>query len=518
MQTIAEDLDAAALWSRYLASGDEGAFATLVLSHIDLVHGVARRLLPDQPHLADDVTQTVFCDLARKAGEIPVGVNLPGWLHRHTCFTARKMLRGEFRRDRREHAAAMNPIPDEPSADALWLGVRPLLDEALLELEEPDRQALLLRFLQGKPFKTLALAFAVSEDAARMRVGRALNRLRDVLERKGVTTTADALGHSLAAHAALAAPMALAGWVTAAAMSASAATTTAVVAGLTLKKAVAIAAAAAVVVSGVLLVQQKRNEIRGLRDEVWTLRPLQEQVRQLEERNNRLAGQLPGADEVAAARKLLDEVTKLRGRLTAAETAQSNALAEVAAALAATNGMVGFVQGELPIKTFSAYTQKTITPGQTLLMGGWEMSLGKRTYALLTVEVNKWGQIESQAKFVEGTAVGMDAVGLRPAKGSEWKYVVSEVMDSDQTKKLFADMGQNGGTDVLAAPGMTTANGRQAQIAIHDRIQVGGETFQTGPSLEFVPTISADGKSIDLRVMTVISIANTKTEPVPEKP
>jgi hypothetical protein len=36
--------------------------------------------------------------------------------------------------------------------------------------------------------------------------------------------------------------------------------------------------------------------------------------------------------------------------------------------------------------------------------------------------------------------------------------------------------------------------------------------------LEFVPTISADGKSIDLRVMTVISIANTKTEPVPEKP
>jgi DNA-directed RNA polymerase specialized sigma24 family protein len=49
-------------------------------------------------HLAQDVAQTVFIELARKAGNLPHDVVLTGWLHRHTCYTAAKAVRTERRR------------------------------------------------------------------------------------------------------------------------------------------------------------------------------------------------------------------------------------------------------------------------------------------------------------------------------------------------------------------------------------------------------------------------------------
>lgn len=241
----------------------------------------------------------------------------------------------------------------------------------MLELDEPDRRALLLRFLQGQPFKAVAGAFGISEDAARMRVARALDRLRETLERKGVSTTADALGHSLASQAAIAAPVALVGAVTASALSAgSAKAATVVAAGWTLKKLPLAGAASAAAVCGLLFIQHQQGTIRNLRDEAATLRPLVEQVRQLEERNGRLAGLLPQADEVAHTRKLLDQVSALQAKLTVSESSLSNALAEAAAALAATKGMVGFVNAKKPVNSYDVHTQKTLAPGQSVLMGG----------------------------------------------------------------------------------------------------------------------------------------------------
>ena len=523
MQTAA-DFDAAPLWSRYLVTRDERAFATLVLAHIDLVHGTARRLLPDHPHLADDATQTVFCDLARNADQLPPGVNLAGWLHQHTCFTARKLLRGELRRDRREHtAAAMLPTSaDEPSTDTLWLGVRPLLDEAMLELEEPDRRALLLRFLQGQPFKAVAGAFGISEDAARMRVTRALDRLRETLERKGVSTTADALGHSLASQAAIAAPVALAGAVTASALSTgSAKAATVVAAGWTLKKLALAGAASAAAVGGLLLIQHQQSTIRTLRDEAITLRPLAEQVRQLEDRSRHLVGLLPQADEVANARKLLEQVSALQAKLAASESALSNALAEAAAARAATNGMVGFVRAKEPVKTFTAQTRKTIAPGQSVLMGGWEINEGKRTYSLVTVEWNENDQVEAVVKFFVGPAAAMDEAGLRQVARADGNGALADVVDTAQALALFKELERKVGIDTLTGPRVTTLDQRGAQMTILDELQIkgdplGNEGFQTGPSVDLFPMISADRKTIDLQISTSISVPNQT--PLPAEP
>jgi hypothetical protein len=100
-----------------------------------------------------------------------------------------------------------------------------------------------------------------------------------------------------------------------------------------------------------------------LQEEVWNLRPLTNQVRQPEDRNARLAGLLPGADEDASAGTAMDQLILLRRQLAATESASTHALAEAVTARAATNGMASHIHVELPVKTYGVHRQKTFAPG-----------------------------------------------------------------------------------------------------------------------------------------------------------
>jgi hypothetical protein len=82
----------------------------------------------------------------------------------------------------------------------------------------------LLRFFQDKPLKDVATALGIKEDAARMRVTRAIGKLHSLLEKRGVAVSAAALGSIIATEAVTAAPAGLAASVAATAV-ASAATT-----------------------------------------------------------------------------------------------------------------------------------------------------------------------------------------------------------------------------------------------------------------------------------------------------
>src|SRR5438093_13691666 len=101
------------LLRRYADDRSECAFGELVNRYIDLVYSAALRVVNGDTHLAQDVTQTVFVHLARKARSLPRGVVLAGWLHRHTCFTAASAVRTERRRKTREQPAMeMNALDD----------------------------------------------------------------------------------------------------------------------------------------------------------------------------------------------------------------------------------------------------------------------------------------------------------------------------------------------------------------------------------------------------------------------
>src|SRR4029434_1101401 len=99
--------------------------------------------------------------------------------------------------------------------------ITPHLDESLGELKAPDRDAIVLRFLEGRSFAEVAAALGTTEAAAKMRVGRALDRLRGALGRHGVVVTLAALGPALVLHAAPAMSATLLAQTTGAALAAS---------------------------------------------------------------------------------------------------------------------------------------------------------------------------------------------------------------------------------------------------------------------------------------------------------
>lgn len=207
--------DDAELLRRYAKEGANDAFSALVERHVNLVYSAALRQLNGDAHLAADATQLVFTDLARKAGALVGHRVLAAWLFTSTRFVTAKLVRGERRRQVREVEAqlmqAMNH--DDPTAKLDWDRVRPVLDDALGALTPPDREAILLRFFEGRDYAGVGRQLNVTSNTARMRVERALDKLRALLERRGVTSTSAALAAALANQVVLAAPAGLAATV-----------------------------------------------------------------------------------------------------------------------------------------------------------------------------------------------------------------------------------------------------------------------------------------------------------------
>lgn len=197
----------------------EDSFERLVRRYIHLLYSVALRRVGGERALAEEVSQSVFLDLARKAGSLPETVVLGGWLHRHTCFVASKAVRGEARRRRREEEAAVMKEPDAGPPDG-WERLSPVLDEALDRLPSPDRDAIVLRFYEGREFRRVGEALGISEAAAQKRVSRAVDKLRGLLARQGSAGAVSSAGLAslMGAQAVAAAPANLASAAAAAAL------------------------------------------------------------------------------------------------------------------------------------------------------------------------------------------------------------------------------------------------------------------------------------------------------------
>lgn len=293
-----EKIEDADLLRRYVEDGSEAAFAELVRRRIGLVYAVALRQTNGDRHRAEDVCQSVFTDLARKADALRQRPVILGWLHRSAQFAAAGMIRAEQRLHIRENEAQlMKDMLHENQPE--WEKVRPLLDDALSEIEDRDRDVILLRFFDGRPFAEIGRRLRLTENAARMRLERALERLGAALAKRGVNSTSAALAAVLAQPITAATPAGLAASVTGAAL-AQAGTAGGGVALIFGLSKIQIGIAAAIVAGGAtgLILQSRANA--DLRAEIALVQPRALAIAALRDENRRLAAISSEVEELRA--------------------------------------------------------------------------------------------------------------------------------------------------------------------------------------------------------------------------
>ncbi|HEY8502983.1 MAG TPA: sigma-70 family RNA polymerase sigma factor, partial [Gemmataceae bacterium] len=183
------------LLRRYAEARDEAAFAALVHRHAGLVLGVCRRLLGDA-HDAEDACQATFLVLARKAGSVNWQPSVANWLYRTARQIAANARVAARRRARREGRSA---VPEQvPAVDAMPVReVLEVFEEELARLPARYRGPLILCCLEGLARDEAARQLGVPPATLKGQLGRARERLRVALARRGIT-----LGAALVAAAA----------------------------------------------------------------------------------------------------------------------------------------------------------------------------------------------------------------------------------------------------------------------------------------------------------------------------
>jgi RNA polymerase sigma factor (sigma-70 family) len=378
--------DDSALLHRYARTRDEAAFAELVRRYLNLVYFAALRQVGGDAHRAEDVTQNVFTLLARKAASLTRHQTLAGWLHTTTRYAASEAMRAERRRLAREQEAhTMNELLAASASDPEWERLRPVIDEALNDLGDADREAVLLRFFANQSFAELGAKLNLSENTARMRVERALDKLHSLLAKRGVTSTAAALGVALANQAVATAPAGLAASVTGVALGGVAATGGTLASALaalhlmsTTKFAVGVAAVMAVAALGTA-----GHRFQAQREARASLARLQAESSALAARSRETAGRTDAAEQ---------KVTELKQQIAAAEV-------KVAADAAAA-------------KTAAAWDP--VAEGRAIM----------RRHPEVAVALREAGEADASVRYVEG----LKLAGLSPEQIAEARALLGRVV------------------------------------------------------------------------------------------
>jgi RNA polymerase sigma factor (sigma-70 family) len=394
----------AELLGRYATEKSEEAFAEFAQRQVDLVYSAALRLTQGDAESAKDITQQVFTEAARNASHLARHPAVVGWLYTTTRWIAWRTNRTEQRRKAREQEAnTMDEILHDDAPPPDWGQLRPVLEDAMHELGEPDRHAILLRFFQNKTLSQVGQVLHLTENAARMRVDRALDRLRGKLARRGITTTAAALAAMVSAQAVQAAPTGFAATLSAAAIAGSALPASTVLSltrtltMTTLQKTIVATALSVAVGTGFYAFHQNSQLKAHLQSLEQQQAPLTERIQHLEQERNQASNQLAALSAENAHLKsgrTESEILKLRGQVGAL---RQRAAASEAKAGQPTGGlakmmndpaMKQFMQKAMADKMRSLYAdfiqELKLTPEQTDQFIQLLTDSGTKTLAQLT--------------------------------------------------------------------------------------------------------------------------------------
>jgi RNA polymerase sigma factor (sigma-70 family) len=255
------------LLRRYARESSEDAFSEIVERHLPLVYSAALRQVRS-PDLAQEVAQSVFVELARNAQKLPTSTIVAAWLYQVARRTAIDVVRRETRRHAREQIAqdlsAMNSNSEH------WAEIEPLLDEAMQTLDEQDRAAVLLRYFSNKSLREVGEAFGASENAAQKRVTRAIEKLNEFFQKRGVRIAAAGIVAAISANVTQAVPIGLSASVTAAAFAAQSAAVSAAITTTTFTtmSVIKTAALATAIIAAVTVGVYQRQQVSALQTQL----------------------------------------------------------------------------------------------------------------------------------------------------------------------------------------------------------------------------------------------------------
>ncbi len=454
------------LLRRYAGTHSEAAFTELVQRHVNLVHSAALRQVNGDAHLAQDVAQTVFADLARKAASLSRRSTLTGWLYTSAHFAAAKFARTENRRRDREEKFMREPIQNSEtgvspvqSAPADWEQIRPALDDAMHELKHSDREAILLRYFENRQFAEVGVRLGLNENAARMRVERALEKLRAVFAKQGITAAA-ALASVISANAVQLAPAGLATTLTTASI-AGAGTGT-----FTLLKIMSLTqlklGVTALVIAGattVLVVQHQTQEKLRVENE-----SLRQQIAQLQTDNESFSNRLAvAANSKSLSDEQFNELLKLRGEVTRLRQ-QQKVLPVVA-----------------QLKTNNSSSAQII-------------------------------QIHLKARFISFPTDGLQTLGVSWASGAQGGK--TGLLTEQQFKIINQALQGASDVETLAEPEAVMSNGRQTQMRATQSVSVGGNLVEVGSMIDVVPHFLTNSSTFSLTLIaTLVQLTGDPSKP-----
>jgi RNA polymerase sigma factor (sigma-70 family) len=457
----------------YTERGTDTAFRELVARHTSFVYSSALRQVAASA-VAADLTQGVFVDLARKAGSVSQSLlpeaSLAGWLHRSTRYAALNHLR-DTRRRREHERQAMEQLLTNSESAADWEQIRPALDEALDQLGDEDREALLLRYFKNQDLRTVGLALGVSDDAAQKRVSRAVERLREFFAKRGVTIGAGGLVVLITANAVQAAPVGLA--LTIANTSLAAAGTTLTFMKIATATKLKLAFSAIVVAGAVTALIIQPQSLAKMQGENILLR---QQITHLQADNSSLSNRIA---EIGEVKKLsaaqFTELLKLRGE-------------------------VGVLRRQIDE---SAQVNRKLQ----------NVKVQMRNLNSNSPEP----QLHIKARFIampKGASYDLKMVGVQTSN----KAIPSHVFNDESFRSILHELQSHDDVETLAEPEVTTTTGRQTQMRVTEIIDVvtkfalqesnnvssivpQTEPLETGSILDVIPKVLSDGYTIELSVI-----------------
>ncbi|MEO7297724.1 MAG: sigma-70 family RNA polymerase sigma factor [Verrucomicrobiota bacterium] len=466
----------------YVEKYSEKAFRDLVERHLPMVYSAAWRMARDA-QFAEEIAQDVFNLLAQKGKTIRAPQVIGGWLYNTTRHLAMHSVRKEQRRRERELTALAMQIDEtnftpEPIHESL--------EPAMAELEESERDALVLRFLENRSFREVGVELGISEDAARMRVNRALEQLRGAFSRQGISITSVLLATALASSTSSAMPTGLALAISTGAFATVATISTAITQTtfttmnwINTKTAVATIAAAILAGTGTYFVQQ--TETKQLRAENETL--VQEKKKLTMDRDEALIFSQSSKEKLERLRKDTSELMRLRNEV--GQLRRQNEAAKVASQPA-----VKPVGKESPKKSAKYISKEQLvfagyaTPEDALQSMTWGMMSGNYEVANGSLKPEMRDEELKDPKARENFEIGIKK--MAPLfNGME--FVAKKILGDD---KVEIKLRQDWNPDVKKLD----ANVTLPEFHIQPMIKIGNEWKLGGSTRSYEPKWDEEGE------------------------